>query len=74
MPYLSKVEVHESHLTLRSKDNFVYEEGFGVSTLLYAPKALKGEVNVPAGIMKLNDGCFNSSDILHLIFLSPRNT
>ena len=68
MPYLSKVEVHESHLTLRSKDNFVYEEGFGVSTLLYAPKALKGEVNVPAGIMKLNDGCFNGSNIQHLIF------
>ncbi|MBQ8429001.1 MAG: leucine-rich repeat protein [Clostridia bacterium] len=68
MPILTKVEVSESHLTLRAKDNFVYEEGAGATRLLYAPKTLKGEVRVPDDVTELDNDCFNGSGITHLIF------
>ena len=73
MPLLRKVEVSESHLTLRAKENFVYEQGASVSTLLYAPQVLTDEVRVPDGITALQDDCFNGSNVTHLIFPASLN-
>ena len=68
IPRLTKVEVSENHATLRAQNSFVYEESARSKELLYAPKALTGEISVPDGITVLHSDCFNGSAITHLIF------